>query len=114
MNFIIQYIDVLWLPLGLLAVHKPQRGWAAGFFIGCMVMMRLQAELIISTGYENGFLGLFETSVHRRGQIAYSVFYVLYIALAVYSPNTKGVILMAASISMFFTAMLVSMIVMII
>lgn len=114
MSFILQYIDLFWLPLGLLAVHKEQRGWALGFFVGCMMMMRMQVELILSTGYEKGFLGVFETAIHQRGQITYSLFYVLYIVLAVYSPNTKGAIFMAASISMFFTAMLVSTIVMII
>ena len=114
MGFILQYIDLLWLPLGLLTMHKQHRGWAIGFFIGCMLMMRLQAELMVSTGYDNGFLGLLEMGAHRRGQITYSIFYVIYIALAVYSPGTKGPIFMAASISIFFAALFTSMIVMLI
>ena len=114
MSFILQYIDLLWLPLGLLAMHKQHRCWAIGFFIGCMLMMRLQAELMVSTGYDNGFLGLFEMGAHRRGQNTYSIFYVIYIALAVYSPGTKGPIFMAASISIFFAALFTSMIVMLI
>jgi len=114
MNFIIQYIDLIWLPVGLLAVHKHHRAWAAGFFIGCMVMMRLQAELMVSTGFTDGFTGWWDMDVHSRGQITYSIFYVLYIALAIYSPGTKGTIFMAASISIFFAALFTSMIVMVI
>ena len=114
MNFILQYIDVLWLPIGVLALHKDHRAWAAGFFIACMIMMRLQVELMVSTGFAGGFTGWWDMNVHSRGQIAYSIFYVAYIALALYSPGTKGTIFMAASISIFFAAILTSMIVMVI
>ena len=114
MAFLLQWIDLLWLPLGLLVVHHQHRGWAAAFFIGCMLMMRLQAELMLSTGYNTGFTGIFEMDAHSRGQITYSAFYVLYIVLAIYSPDTKGTIFMAASISMFFAALFTSMIIMVI
>ncbi len=114
MNFILQYIDVLWLPIGLLALHKDHRAWAAAFFIGCMVMMRLQVELMVSTGFAGGFTGWWNMDVLSRGQITYSIFYVAYIVLAIYSPGTKGTIFMAASISIFFAALFTSMIVMVI
>ncbi|MEZ5814613.1 MAG: hypothetical protein R3E13_07860 [Alphaproteobacteria bacterium] len=114
MNFILQYIDLLWLPIGVLTVHKQHRTWAAGFFIGCMIMMRLQAELMASTGFNSGFTGWWSMDAHSRGQITYSIFYVAYIALALYSPGTKGTIFMAASISIFFAALFTSMIVMVI
>ena len=114
MAFILQYIDLIWLPVGLAVVHKQHRAMAAGFFIGCMVMMRLQSELMYSTGYTSGFLGLFEMNVHSRAQITYSIFYVIYIALAIYSPGTKGPVFLAASISIFFAALFTSMIVMVI
>ena len=113
MDFILQYIDLIWLPIGLLAVHKHHRLMAAGFFIGCMVMMRLQAELMVSTGFGDGFTGLIEMSAHNRGQITYSIFYVIYIVLAIYSPGTRGSVFMAASISTFFAALFVSMIIMV-
>ena len=114
MAFILQWIDLLWLPVALLTVHKHQRGWATGFFIACFVMMRMQVELVHSTGFANGFTGLINASSHIRGLVTYSVFYIIYIALALYSPNTKGTIFMAASISIFFLAMFTSMIVMVI
>ena len=114
MAFILQYIDLIWLPVGLVAVHKHHRAMAAGFFIGCMVMMRLQAELMYSTGFNAGFIGFLKMDVLHRAQITYSIFYVIYIALAIYSPGTKGPVFLAASISIFFAALFTSMIVMVI
>ena len=114
MSHILEWIDLIWLPLGLLAVHKQHRLWAIGFFICSMVMMRMQVEFIESTGYANGFTGLIDMDVHSRGQLTYSLFYMAYIALAIYSPGTKGTIFMAATISIFFTAMFVSSFVMVI
>ncbi|MEM7650844.1 MAG: hypothetical protein AAF204_02030 [Pseudomonadota bacterium] len=114
MAFILQYIDLIWLPIGLASVHKHHRALAAGFFIACMIMMRLQVELIQSTGFESGFLGVFEMTAHSRAQITYTIFYVIYIALAIYSPQTKGPVFLAASISIFFAALFTSMIVMLI
>lgn len=112
MSQLFEWIDLIWLPIGLLAVHKQHRAWAAGFFICCMIMMRLQVELIESTGFGSGFTGFIEMDVHRRGQLTYTLFYILYIVLAVYSPGTRGTIFMAATISSFFMAMLTSMVIM--
>lgn len=114
MDFILQYIDVLWLPIALLSVHKPQRAMAAGFFICCMLMMRLQVELMYSTGYPTGFTPLLNSSAHMRGLVVYSIFYVLYIAMAIYSPKSEHAVFLAASISLFFAALFTSMIVMVI
>lgn len=113
MAFIIQWIDIIWLPIGLLALHKQHRLIAASFFIGCMIMMRLQAELIYSTGFGSGFVGFFEMNAHHRGQITYSIFYLLFMILAIYSPETKGAIFMAGALSIFFAALVTSMIVMV-
>ncbi len=112
MSLLFEWIDIIWLPLGLLAVHKQHRAWAAGFFICCMVMMRLQVELIQSTGFSSGFTGFIEMDVHRRGQLTYTLFYMLYIGLAIYSPGTRGTIFMAATLSLFFAAMCTSMVIM--
>ena len=111
---ILQWIDLIWLPLGILTVHKQHRVWSAGFFIACMLMMRLQVELIHSTGFESGFTGLVDMGVHSRGQIVYTIFYIIFIALAVYSPGTRGPIFLAAALSIFFAALFVSTVVMII
>ena len=113
MIFIVQWIDTIWLLLALLVVHKRQWGWVLGFMAACMLMMRLQAELMTSTGHPYGFLPLMESHVFQRGQAAYSIFYGIYLILAYYSPSARPAIMMAASVSMFFTALFVSMIVMV-
>ncbi len=112
MGFILNWIDLIWLPVGVFAVHKQHKAWAAGYFISCMIMLRLQTELIQSTGFKDGFTGLIEMDVFTRGQLTYTFFYILYIGLAIYSPGTRGTIFMAATISLFFAAMLTSMVIM--
>ena len=112
MQFILQWLDFIWLPLAFVSVRKDQRFWVLGFFIGCMVMMRLQVELMDSTGFNNGFLGLLVYGAQARGVVVYSLFYVFFLVWALFSPYAKGTILMAASISVFFAALFTSMIVM--
>jgi hypothetical protein len=113
MGFILQYIDLIWLPVMLLVVHKKQRLMVGGLFLACALMMRLQVELIESTGFSSGFLPLLESSAQTRGFMVYSVFYMLYVILAIFSAGTKPIVFMAASITIFFAAMVVSMIVMV-
>lgn len=114
MDFILQWIDLIWLPIGVLAVHKPQRVITGCLFVGCMLMMRLQVELMNSTGFTTGFTPLMTSGVLARGLAVYSLFYAVFIGLAIYSPKTETPIFMAAAISIFFSALFVSMIVMII
>ncbi len=112
MNFLLQWVDVIFLPLALLVVHKYQRAITVGFFIGCMIMLRMQVELMVSTAYAHGILPLLQSHVMARGQAVYIVFFLIYTALAVYSPKSENAIFMAWTISLFFSALFVSMIVM--
>ena len=113
MSFILQWIDVLWLVPAFVLIHPKERLLAAGFFIICMVMMRLQVELMGSIGYEQGILGVMSMPVFSRGLIVYSLFYIAYMLLAHYSRDSRKVIFMAASISIFFMALFVSSVVMV-
>lgn len=113
MNFLLQWIDLIWLPLAFFVVQKDQRPWVMGFFISCMIMMRLQIELVESTGFVDGFLGLSGMSARARGIAVYTLFYAIYLVLVLFSPYSRGVMLMAASISVFFAALFTSMIIMI-
>ena len=61
-------------------------------------------ELMHTTGYPTGFINLMSSQALDRGLVVYSIFYVLYLILAHYSPNTKGPIFVAGSISIFFMA----------
>ena len=112
MNNALQWIDFIWLPLALVVVHKDQRLWALGMIGSCLLMMRMQIELIEGTGYTHGFLGLIAADIRTRAMIAYTFFYVVYLLLCFYSPNTKGSVFMAASISIFFMAFFSSTVIM--
>jgi len=108
----LNWIDALWIPAALFIVHKKQRIKAVLFIVVCMISLRLQAEMIEMTGFDKGFTGLFDGSVFKRGQIFYSVCIAIYLILSYYSPRTRGVIYMAASLSIFFMAFVGSMVLM--
>jgi hypothetical protein len=113
MDFVIQWIDLAWPALGLAILHRHQRLTAAGFFIGSMVMMRLLTELMESIGYPRGLIGLMDSPVHVRGLVLYSIFYPLYIFFLYTRPQTPQSILMAVSITIFFTTSLLFTLVMV-
>ena len=114
MNLILQWIDLVWLPITLVVVHKYQRAFAAAYILSCVLMLRLQTELLSSTGFTEGFTGLIKTTPFDRGLIVYSLFHIIYIIMAIYSPSRQRVIFMSASISIFFAALFVSMGIMVI
>ncbi len=112
MNFVIQWMDVIWLPVAFFIVHKHQRVWVISLIISCMFMMRMQLEFISGIGYERGLMSLMNSHILHRALIVYSLFYMLFLILSYYSPHTRGIIIMAASISVFFMAFFVSTFVM--
>ena len=107
------WADVIWIPIAAVSVHKGQRIKAVAFVLFCMLTMRIQDELIRDTGYETGYLNFMQSDIFNRAQIVYSVFIVLYLILSHYSPHTKGVVYMAASISIYFMSFITSMLVMV-
>ena len=106
--FIYNWIDILWLPIAYFTVHKKHRWWAAGFVVACMIMMRLQVELMVSIGHPNGILPLLESPVNSRLMLIYSFFYVAFLGMAHYSPKTEGVVFMGACLAIFFMAFFTS------
>lgn len=109
-----QWIDLLWLPLVFYAVHKPHRMIALGFMAGCMVMMRLQVEILTSIGYPNGIVGLMSAPVLTRGLAVYSLAYLFFFIMAYYSPGSRPVIFFAACLAIFFAGFFTSMILMLV
>ena len=101
-DFIYLWADIIWLPIAYFVVHKKHRWWAVGFVFSSMVIIRLIAELMIYIGYPSGIMGLMTSNVHTRGLAVSSIYYILYFIMAHYSPKTKGVIFMAASLTIFF------------
>ena len=112
--FVESWVDVVWVPVAAVAVHKGQRLKAMAFVILCMSVMRLQIGIIQSTGFDKGFSGFWDASLYHRGLVTYGVFIMLFLVLSYYSPYTKGVIYLAASISIFFMAFTVSSLIMLI
>lgn len=103
---ILQWIDLIWLPLAWLVVGKKQRWWALATIASCMVMMRLMAELMETISYPSGIIGLLAMPVEYRGIAVYNFFYMGYLILAYYSPRTYSSVFMAASITIFFASWL--------
>lgn len=106
-------MDVIWLPIALFVVHKHQRFWAIALIASCMLMMRMQIELMVGIGYEKGILNFMDSNIFYRGLAVYSFFYMLFLLLARYSPRSENAIVMAAAISVFFMAFFVSTLIMV-
>ena len=102
MAFILQYIDAIWLFIAFFAVHKDHRRTAVLFVFGCMALMRMQAELMVSIGYPNGILFFMDSHVFNRGLVIYTVCYLIYLAVVHFSAKNDKSIVMASSIGMFF------------
>lgn len=92
----------------------PKFRWLTfGFIASCLMMMRMQVELITYTGHDTGFLRLMDAPAHTRGLITYGIFIALFLVIANFSSRTRKVVYLAASITIFFTAFLVSTIIMV-
>lgn len=113
MHFILQWIDVIWLPLAFVCVHKEQRLMAVASIFACMLMMRLETELMTYGGYERGILPVMNSYIFYRGLVVFSVFYMAYILISWFSPASKGYLFLATSLSLFFGATFVYAVVMI-
>ena len=112
MPLLLDWFDGIWIPITLFVVHKKQRIKAVLFVLACMFSLRLQAEMIKLTGFNQGFTGFLESDVFHRGQVFYSICIGVFLILSYYSPRTRGVIYMAASLSIFFMAFVGAMVLM--
>lgn len=112
--FVADWLDAVWLVIAPLVVHRGQKLKAFAFVALCMTVMRLQIGIVESTGFKTGFTGLWKASLYHRGLITYSMFFTIYLLLSYFSPYTKGVIYLAASITIFFMAFVASSLVMLV
>ena len=110
---IVQWIDLLWLPLAWFIVKKHQRLIMMCFLVSCMTMLRMQAELMDSIGYSNGFITGAHINAFQRGIITYTFFYFGIMLIFAYSPFQEQTSLASWAIATFFAAFFVSSIVMI-
>lgn len=113
MNIILQWIDMIWLVLIPLVAHPHQRKIAVATFLACALMMRMQVELMNSTGFDTGFLPFMKSTAMERGMVVYNFFYMLYTLFAFHLPRSKPAVFMGASITIFFIAFTSSMFIMV-
>ncbi len=111
-SLLYQWIDLLWLPVALVTVHKGQRILAVAFMLACILSMRAQVELMHSFGKPGGFTGLLEAGAYERGLVVYGIVFALFLILAYFSPHTKGVIFLAATLTIYIISFCLSMLVM--
>jgi hypothetical protein len=111
-SFIYQWVDFIWVPLGLFVATKEQRWVVLAFILTCLLTLRMQIELMEETGFSTGFTGFFESSAHTRGMVTYSILIMLYLILIHFSKNTRKIVLFAASISIYIFSFILSLVVM--
>lgn len=102
MNFILQYIDLIWLPLAYFAAHKNHRRTALLCIMGCALLMRMQVEMVVTMGYPRGVLNILDIQAFNRGLIIYTIFYITYLVFLHMSSESDKSVVLASSIGMFF------------
>lgn len=105
-------LDLVWVPIAIMTVHEGQRVKAAIFCAFCYLSLRMQLEVLAAFDAPNGFFNFLTMDPYLRGLASYSVMTILYLLLSIFSPNTKGAVFMAASLSLYFFALTISSVVM--
>ena len=110
---IVDWIDLCWIPIGLLAAERGKRLFTAAFTGACVLLLRLQVELLRGIGFSNGFLGFMKSDILMRGMVTYSFFILLFLVLAHFSHGGYKSVHVAASITIMIAAFCVSTLVMV-
>ncbi len=103
------WLDLLWIPAALLALHQGQRLKACLFVLACAIMLRLQIQLMQEIGYPTGFFDVLQNDLYTRGLITYSAFILVFFLLSYASPKVDKFVFVAASITTFIAAFCVSL-----
>lgn len=113
MENILNWLDLAWIAVALVAMYRGQRLKAVIFVLSCVLALRLQIELMQAIGFPNGWLGFLDYPLLYRGYIAYGVFTALFLSLMNLSRERDHFIFMAAAITVFTIAFCVSTFVMV-
>lgn len=109
---IIDWIDFLWIPVAVFVVKGTNKMFALMFVMLCIIFLRLQVELIDSTGFSTGLTGKIDTPPYIRGLITYSVCIALFLMLSCFSNRTHSYVYIAATISIFVFVFVLSLVIM--
>ncbi len=112
--FLHEWLDVVWVGIAPLILHRGQRLKAMIFALLCVIVLRLQVESLEQVGVRHGLSGLFHWPLLTRGFVVYGIFNLVYLILSRLSPATRGPIYLAATLSIFFMAFVASTIVLLI
>ena len=112
LSYLYDYMDLLWLPIAWFAAHKPHRVMALGFVLACAFSLRMEVEVIESTGHPIGFTPYLDMPAFERGLIANGVFIAVFLILSRFSPGTRPIVYFSAALSIYSVAACVSMAVM--
>ncbi len=107
------WLDLLWIPAGMAAVERGKWFLTSGFILSCVLLLRLQIELMQSIGAPYGFFGFIGMGIYNRGLITYGVFIALFLVLAHFSRGGDKNVHMVASITIMIMAFCVSSLVMV-
>lgn len=108
-EFFLTWGDSLWLLAALLIPRRrAHKIYALAYVAACMLMMRLQIELLFDLDYPRGILPLMDMPLYYRGLWAYGTVHVPYFLLAYFSPGSRNIIFMAFSITLFFAGLTLS------
>lgn len=107
------WIDFLWFPVALVTMERGKRLLTCLFILGCVVLLRLQVELLAQIGFPRGVFGLLDSALLLRGLVTYGVFIALFLIIAHLSQGAHKAIHLAASITMMIASFCVSTLVMV-
>lgn len=113
MEYILNWLDLAWVPVALIALHKGQRIKSVLFILSCMLTLRLQVDLMRDINYPNGVFNLLDIPLLHRGFLVYGVFIAIFLILSHISREKDPYIFIAASISVFTAAFCVSTLVLV-
>lgn len=111
--FFPQWVDSLWLLIALIIAGRKQKILSFAFILSCMAMMRLQVEMLGSMGFPHGVLSILPYHIFWRGLVVYSIIYALYFLFIKVSPGSKGSLLLASALTLFFGGFFISSFIMI-
>jgi hypothetical protein len=107
-DYILNWIDLAWVPIALLLVRKGQRVNATLFVLACVLTLRLQVELMFEVGFGNGFFKFVDMPALLRGFMAYGAFIAVFLGLSRWSRERDHYVNMAAAITVYIAAFCVS------
>lgn len=113
MEIILNWIDLAWLPISILAVGSKNRIKSLLFALSCIFMLRLQVELMHEIGFDAGILNFVQWPALYKGMAIYGIFMSVFYGLSAISKNTDPYVFMGASLSIFFLSFCISSLVMV-